>query len=831
MKSTALPILESAAAFINTGMSIIPIDHTTKRPLMRLLPRGDDDKPTWAPFQKTIADVDAVAGWFENGCEAFAVVCGAVSGGLLILDFDEPRFYDAWKVAVGPLADGLPTQKTGGGGYQVLLRCPQPGMNDKLAWIVDTTQDAGRRIAIETRGEGGYAVVAPSLHPSGNRYQWIVSPFNEADEIVIPTTPQAQADALLSAARKLDECPHTRQEQERIEGQAHEEYQRRQHRWNGERSVIDAFNQAHSIEAMLEAHSYTRGYAGRYIRPSGKSESVSIRDGRSTHFSSNDPLNDGRSRGGYGVCDPFDVFVQLDHRGDMKAAVKDAATKLGIKHEERKSKPDSTATKNDAPVLDPSNPLAIVDAFLDWNYRRQNLRTLHYANAGFYGFNCTAYSELPPDRLRAEMYSFLERAKKSVKDKQSKEWEDVPFKPTKGSIDLAMDALRGRTYIEATPPAWLVNAEEMPDARELIVASNGIVDISAETPGLFGPPTPELFAINALDYEFDPAAPVPKLWEHFLHQLWPDDPQAIDLLQQWFGYVLSQSTAQQKILMLVGPTRSGKGTIARILGRVIGIANVCGPTLASFGMNFGLWSLVGKQLAIVSDARLSGRTDQAVVVERLLSISGEDTLTIDRKHSTPLTMKLPTRLMIISNELPRLSDSSGALVDRLLILSLSKSFLGNEDTELTEKLTRELPGILLWAIRGWKQLQRRGQFAPPPDSLDIATEMMDLASPVSTFIRDWCNVTNPTAEIPRQDLFEAWTVWCRQQGRDQPGAQNIFGRDLRAATPGVRQRQTRQEGDRVRVYVGIALTPAAKAELAHYNAIHQDDRRGSYAGR
>ena len=89
MKSTALPILDSALSFIRAGVSIIPIDHTTKRPLMRLLPRGEDDKPTWAPFIASIADEDTVTSWFENGCQAFAVGGGAVSGGLLILDFDE----------------------------------------------------------------------------------------------------------------------------------------------------------------------------------------------------------------------------------------------------------------------------------------------------------------------------------------------------------------------------------------------------------------------------------------------------------------------------------------------------------------------------------------------------------------------------------------------------------------------------------------------------------------------------------------------------------------------------------------------------------------------
>lgn len=39
--------------------------------------------------------------------------------------------------------------------------------------------------------------------------------------------------------------------------------------------------------------------------------------------------------------------------------------------------------------------------------------------------------------------------------------------------------------------------------------------------------------------------------------------------------------------------------------------------------------LIGKQLAVISDARLSARVDQQIIVERLLAITGEDTLTID----------------------------------------------------------------------------------------------------------------------------------------------------------------------------------------------------------
>jgi hypothetical protein len=76
--------------------------------------------------------------------------------------------------------------------------------------------------------------------------------------------------------------------------------------------------------------------------------------------------------------------------------------------------------------------------------------------------------------------------------------------------------------------------------------------------------------------------------------------------------------------------------IGRVLRELVGVANCSGPTLASLGGNFGLWPLLGKTLAIVSDARLSGRGDTAVVVERLLSVSGEAKAAFAPCANTPL---------------------------------------------------------------------------------------------------------------------------------------------------------------------------------------------------
>src|SRR5262249_28073269 len=138
--------------------------------------------------------------------------------------------------------------------------------------------------------------------------------------------------------------------------------------------------------------------------------------------------------------------------------------------------------------------------------------------------------------------------------------------------------------------------------------------------------TPLFWNATSVPFDFNPTARRPTRWATFLAELWPADPESIAALQEWFGYVISGRLDQHKILLLIGPTRAGKGVTARILGALVGTKNVAGPTLSSLNGDFGLAPLLGKTLAVVSDARLNGRS-ASIVVERLLSISGEDTLT------------------------------------------------------------------------------------------------------------------------------------------------------------------------------------------------------------
>jgi putative DNA primase/helicase len=448
-------------------------------------------------------------------------------------------------------------------------------------------------------------------------------------------------------------------------------------------------------------------------------------------------------------------------------------------------------------VINERAPYTTAKLFLDHDFRTGDHRTLHHHCGGFYRWTGSAYAEIGEEELRSLLYAALDHAVSMGADRKLRD-----VKPTAAMVTNVLDALRAAAYLDnaIAPPAWLHPAHDTP-AAEIVACSNGLLHL--RTLRLFSH-TPGFFTLNALDYPFEQGGPEPRQWLAFLDQLWPDDHEAIDTVQEVFGYCLTADTRQQKAFLLIGPKRSGKGTIARVLTHLVGLENTVAPTLAGLAMNFGLAPLIGKRVAIISDARLGGRADQYAIAERLLSITGEDTITVDRKYMSAWTGQLLVRFLVISNELPRLSDSSCALASRFIVLVLTQSFYGREDQTLTARLLTELPGILNWTIAGWRRLTERGHFLQPRSALDAVRQLEDLGSPIGAFLRERC-IIGAEHSVGVSRLFAAWEQWCKTQGRDHPGTAQSFGRDLRAAIPGVKVTQPRDGEERSRFYQGLRL--------------------------
>ncbi|WP_037879649.1 DNA primase family protein [Streptomyces sp. NRRL F-5727] len=454
----------------------------------------------------------------------------------------------------------------------------------------------------------------------------------------------------------------------------------------------------------------------------------------------------------------------------------------------------------------PSNPLAVARRIMpDWHTEDGHLRLRRWRGS-WMRWTGTCWREYDEQQMRAGLYKRLEHATFFAGVDKNGEPEVREWAPTKTKISNLLDALGAITLLptETDAPSWIDGERGKHDTSPIVACQNGLLRIRDRK---LLPHGPGFFNLVSVPYDYDPTATAPA-WEAFLRGIWPDDPDSIAALQEWFGYVLSGRTDQQKILLMKGPSRSGKGTIARVLKELVGKENLAGPTLAGLGSNFGLSTLLGKPLAVISDARLSGK-DNGQVVERLLTISGEDTIDIDRKFRDPWTGKLPTRLMILTNELPNFGDSSGVIARRFVVLNMTVSWLGKEDTGLTGKLAAEMPGILNWALDGLARLERAGRITEPASSQEAVITMQDTASPTSAFVRERCT-TGPDRQVPVDTLWAAWREWAEDNGIRAIGTKQMFGRNLLSVVPQLHRSRPRDAyGQQVPTYLGITLNLTA----------------------
>jgi P4 family phage/plasmid primase-like protien len=441
---------------------------------------------------------------------------------------------------------------------------------------------------------------------------------------------------------------------------------------------------------------------------------------------------------------------------------------------------------------------------------------LIHLNDEYHTWRGGAYCTREEKTIRKEGYDFLER---------------IGWKPTPKAVSATLDALVSLVLLDkgdVKPPCW-INGKNGPDPREVLVCRNGLLHLPT---GELRPHSADYLTFNMLDYDYAPDAPTPDAWLSFLSSLWPGaeveievhqdgklvpkivtDDDCIAELQKWFGYLLTLDTSQQKILCILGPKRSGKGTIMRVLRALVGEHNTCSPGLTQFGTPHGKQVLIGKQLATINDLRIGHKADKAAIAETLLQVSGEDYVTVQRKYLDDWGGQLRTRFAIISNETPKLPDASGALASRFIVLQMRQSFYGREDRTLTDKLLSELPGILNWAIDGWRKLQSDGRFIQPASSREAADQLDRLNSDVRSFVQDACELQADFVEST-DTLYRCFVGWARRQGMKywQDGPQ--FGKDLSAAYGHeIHKARPRMEGERKQVYVGLRVKESARVEL------------------
>ncbi|HKP51503.1 MAG TPA: bifunctional DNA primase/polymerase [Chloroflexia bacterium] len=320
--SAATPTIQAIQATVKeaykAGICIVPpLEDGSKQP------EGE-----WKQYQSARPPRDKVLEWYADGRCGVGFIGGLVSGGLTLLEFDDYQAYGQYKQLalevglgglIGKIEDGY-LERTPGGGIHWLYRCSNALGNTKLARRPKQPDEMKHpsdkiQVLIETRGEGGYMIVAPSggkVHPSGRPYELLQGGIST----LVVITPEEQ-ELLWELARSFDQMPRE---------EAHEQSSGKQNAGadgNGVARPGDAFNRLASWEDTgLYTEGWQRVYESggiTYLRRPGKREgiSASINYKGSDLFYAFTTSTEFEPERGYSK---FSVYTKLKHKGDFAAA-------------------------------------------------------------------------------------------------------------------------------------------------------------------------------------------------------------------------------------------------------------------------------------------------------------------------------------------------------------------------------------------------------------------------------------------------------------------------------------------------------------------------------
>lgn len=142
--------LEDAKKLAYHGLAVVPTHFGEKSPALQ----------SWTQYEKERPSIEEIEKWFSGDFrDGLGIICGKVSGGLEVLDFDKKgQEFEPWKASIPEsLYNRLVVEKTISGGYHVYYRCEMVSGWEKPAREDKTS------VLIESRGEGCFVKCAPSV--------------------------------------------------------------------------------------------------------------------------------------------------------------------------------------------------------------------------------------------------------------------------------------------------------------------------------------------------------------------------------------------------------------------------------------------------------------------------------------------------------------------------------------------------------------------------------------------------------------------------------------------------------------------------------------------
>ncbi|MFE2353429.1 phage/plasmid primase, P4 family [Streptomyces parvulus] len=811
MSDTTPDTLDAALTLHAAGCSVVAVRTDGSKH-----PRGQ-----WKTFQSQAASEQQLRTWFTDGHPGIGIICGTVSGNLEMLELEGRAVTEGVLTqlaeiflgsGLGELWQRLATgwlERSPSGGLHFHYRvtgAPVPGntkLASRLAREDEYTDDElalkerhpNKKILrglIETRGEGGFVVTAPShgpVHPSGKPYELLAGgpatvPTLTADEHQAVHTICRMIDAIPSDdVAKVEPAPNLAG-QEPLDEAAAFLFSNSHDPETGGISPLDDFEAKTSWADILQPHGwklmFVSGQTHYWQRPGKDGREPSATTGRatdrdrlyvfttSTEFTPETPytkagayavLNHGGNhsaaasalrRQGYGQTAPEPVrhLTTVPHQ----AAPTDGTAALNVV-------PHPTAQQDDGPTTysrtDDGNALRLVDTHEhEIRYVPQRGRWLRWNGHRWEWDEAGAVREM---------------CRTIARDLPNGEGEAKHRARSLSAAGIAAMVAMAQTDPRIVAPAAALDAHRM-----LLNTPAGAVNL---TDGTLIPPDPAQMHTRSTSVAPDLEMTTPR-WDRFLEQTFGGDEQLLHYVQRMAGYSASGSVKWHVLPFLHGPGGNGKGVFLNVLRNLLGDYAATAPN--AFLMAGGqrheteIARLHGLRLVIASEVNQDAKFDEAKVKE----LTGGDGLTARFMRQDHFTFEPTHKLWLMGNHQPRVSAGGQSFWRRLRLMPFTRT-----PTEIIEDLdllliNEEGPGILSWVIAGAVEVFRDG--LRDPESVKAATAQYAAEEDaLARFLDEACTVGGGVQVRTVTEVFRtAYERWCRAEGED-PMPSRQLGRELK----------------------------------------------------
>lgn len=306
-----------------------------------------------------------------------------------------------------------------------------------------------------------------------------------------------------------------------------------------------------------------------------------------------------------------------------------------------------------------------------------------------------------------------------------------------------------------------------------IAFNNGIYDLAGDCMATFS----EAFVItNKIPWNYNPEA-YSEIVDKTLNKLACNDSSIRAVLEECIGYCFFRRNELRKSFMLLGEKKNGKSTFLEMLKNVIGKDNCSALDLKEIGDRFRTAQIFGKLVNIGDDID-SQYIENVGTFKKVVSGNG---ITIENKGQDPIEIEPYCKFIFSANDIPRMKDRSGAVLDRLIFIPFNAVFSKEDpdfDPYIIDKLrTREAAEYLIKiGIAGLKRVLERREFTVPEQSKVELQEFNERNNPILLFVKE-LNEDDIVGKVAN-DVYLQYSEWCIDNGF-QAVSNLEFGKTIR----------------------------------------------------